>query len=66
MPLTDLDMVNEDGTISQWKWDIDVEQVKKDIMADIDGAQTAIELLLERIRLLEEKFIELNHPELIK
>ena len=63
---TQIDMVNEDGTISQWKWDIDIDKVKGDLRNDIEGAQTAIELLLERIRLIEEKFIELNHPELIK
>jgi hypothetical protein len=61
-----LEMVNEDGSISNWKWDIDIEQVKKDIQSDIDGAYTAIELLLKRIGLLEDKLIELGHPELIK
>jgi hypothetical protein len=61
-----IQMVNEDGTISTWMWDIDIEQVKRDLQKDIDGAQTAIELLLERIRLLEEKIIELNHSELIR
>jgi hypothetical protein len=61
-----LEMVNEDGTISNWKWDIDIEQVKKDIQSDIDGAYTAIELLLKRIGLLEDKLIEFGHPELIK
>ena len=45
---------------------IDIEQVKKDIQSDIDGAYTAIELLLKRIGLLEDKLIELGHPELIK
>ena len=39
---------------------------KEDLRNDIDGAQTAIELLIERKRLLEEKLVELNHPELIK
>jgi hypothetical protein len=63
---TQLQMINEDGTISEWKWDIDINKVKKDIESDIEGAITAIELLLQRIKLLEDKFIELNHPELIK
>jgi len=63
---TQLEMVNENGTISEWKWDVDIEVVKKDIESDIDGATNAIGLLLERITLLEEKFIELGHPELIK
>jgi hypothetical protein len=61
-----LQMVNEDGTISEWKWDIDINKVKADIEADIEGATTAIELLLHRIKLLEDKFIELNHTELIR
>jgi hypothetical protein len=61
-----LQMVNEDGTISEWKWDIDINQVRTDIENDINGAITAIALLLERITLLEEKFIELGHSELIK
>ena len=59
-------MINEDGTISEWKWDIDINKVKADIETDIEGATTAIELLLQRIKLLEDKFIELNHPELIR
>jgi len=63
---TQLQMINEDGTISEWKWDIDIKQVKNDIETDIEGATTAIALLLQRIKLLEEKFIELNHPELIR
>jgi len=61
-----LQMINEDGTISEWKWDIDINKVKADIETDIEGATTAIELLLQRIKLLEDKFIELNHPELIR
>jgi hypothetical protein len=63
---TQLQMINEDGTISEWKWDIDINKVKADIESDIEGATTAIELLLQRIKLLEDKFIELNHPELIR
>jgi hypothetical protein len=61
-----VEMVNEDGTISKWQWDIDIEKVKSDIKNDIDGAYTAIELLIQRISLLEDKLRELNHSELIK
>jgi len=45
---------------------VDIEQVRKDLKSDIDNSYEAIELLLERKRLLEEKFIELKRPELIK
>jgi hypothetical protein len=62
----DFQMVSEDGRIENWTWEVDIEQVKKDLKSDIDNSYEAIELLLERKRLLEEKFIELNHPELIK
>jgi hypothetical protein len=61
-----IEMVNEDGTISKWDWDVDIEKVKKDLKKDIDNSYEAIELLIERKRLLEEKLVELNHPELIK
>jgi hypothetical protein len=61
-----VEMVNENGTISNWQWDIDIEKVKEDIRTDIDGAYNAIESLLERKLALEEKLVELNHPELIK
>jgi hypothetical protein len=61
-----VEMVNENGTISNWQWNVDIEKVKEDIKKDIDGAYDAIEALLERKLALEEKFIELNHPELIK
>jgi hypothetical protein len=61
-----IEMVNEDGTISKWDWDIDIEKVKEDIQKDIDGAYDAIEALLERKAALEDKLCELNHPELIK
>jgi hypothetical protein len=61
-----IEIVNEDGTISKWQWDIDIEKVKSDIKNDIDGAYTAIELLIQRISLLEDKLRELNHSELIK
>jgi hypothetical protein len=59
-------MVNENGTISNWQWDIDIEKVKEDIRTDINGAYDAIEALLERKLALENKLLELNHPELIK
>jgi len=61
-----VEMVNENGTISKWQWDIDIEKVKENIKKDIDGAYDAIEALLERKLALEEKLIELNHSELIK
>ena len=61
-----VEMVNENGTISNWQWDIDIEKVKEDIRTDIDGAYDAIESLLERKLALEEKLVELNHSELIK
>ncbi len=61
-----LEMVSEDGRIETWTWDVDVEQVKKDLQRDIDGAYDAIEALLERKAALEDKFRELNHPELIR
>lgn len=61
-----IEMVTEDGKVEKWTWDVDVEQVKKDLKRDIDGAYEAIELLIERKRLLEEKLVEMNHPELIK
>jgi hypothetical protein len=62
----DFEMVNEDGRIENWTWEVDIEQVRKDLKSDIDNSYDAIELLLERRRLLEEKLIELNHPELVK
>lgn len=61
-----LEMVTEDGKVEKWTWDVDIEQVKKDLQRDIDGAYDAIEALLERKAALEDKFIELNHPELIR
>jgi hypothetical protein len=61
-----VEMVNEDGTISKWQWDIDIEKVKSDLKNDIDGAYNAIEELLERKLALENKLHELNHSELIK
>ena len=59
-------MVNEDGSISKWDWDVDIEQVKIDIKKDIDEAYDVIETLLERKLALENKLRELNHEELIK
>ena len=61
-----MEIVTEDGRIEKWTWEVDIEEVKKDLQQDIDGAYEAIELLIERKRLLEEKLVELNHPELIK
>lgn len=60
------EFVNEDGSISNWQWDVDLEKVKEDLQKDIDGATDAIEALLERKEALENKLRELNHPELIK
>ena len=61
-----IEQVTEDGRIEKWTWDVDIEKVKQDLRNDIDGEYEAIELLIERKRLLEEKLVELNHPELIK
>ena len=59
-------MVNENGTISKWQWDIDIDVVKADLQKDIDSSYEAIELLLIRKMELENKLQELNHSELIK
>jgi hypothetical protein len=61
-----MEIVTEDGKVEKWEWQVDIEKVKTDLKKDIDGAFEAIELLIERKRLLEEKLVELNHPELIK
>ena len=61
-----IQMLNEDGSFSNWQWDIDIEKVKVDLKTDIDGAYDAIEALLERKLALEDKLRELNHSELIK
>jgi len=61
-----MEIITEDGRTETWTWDVDIEKVKTDLKKDIDGAYEAIELLIERKRLLEEKLVELNHPELIK
>jgi hypothetical protein len=58
--------VTEDGRLEKWEWQVDIEQVKKDLKEDIKGAYEAIELLLQRIAALEDKLRECNHPELIK
>lgn len=62
----DFQIVTEDGKIENWAWEVDLEQVKKDLKSDIDNSYEAIELLIERKRALEDKLLELNHPELIK
>jgi hypothetical protein len=61
-----IEFLNEDGTLQTWTWDIDIEKVKADLQKDIDSAYEAIELLIHRKTLLEEKLLELNHSELIK
>jgi hypothetical protein len=61
-----MEIITEDGKVEKWEWQVDIEKVKEDLKKDIDGAFEAIELLIERKRLLEEKLVELNHPELIK
>ena len=61
-----IEMVNENGTISKWQWDIDIDVVKADLQKDIDSSYEAIELLLIRKMELENKLQELNHSELIK
>lgn len=59
-------IVNEDGSLQNWTWEVDINEVKQNLKNDIDGAYDAIEALLERKAALEEKLLELNHPELIK
>jgi len=61
-----IEFLNEDGTLQTWTWDVDIEKVKADIQKDIDNAYEAIELLIHRKTLLEQKLTELNHIELIK
>jgi hypothetical protein len=61
-----MEIITEDGKVEKWEWQVDIDKVKEDLKKDIDGAFDAIELLIERKRLLEEKLVELNHPELIK
>ena len=59
-------MVYENGHIENWNWNIDIDKVKEDLKKDIDGSYEALELLLKRKLLLEDKLRELNHPEIIK
>lgn len=61
-----IEMVNEDGSISEWKWDIDINVVKEDIQKDLQNTKTAIKQLKSRKRRLEKKLKELGHPEIIK
>ena len=61
-----IEQVTEDGRVEKWTWDVDIEKVKTDLRQDIDGAYNAIEELLLRKAALEQKLVELNHPELIK
>ena len=61
-----IEQVTEDGRVEKWTWDVDIEKVKADIKKDIDEAYDAIEQLLVRKLALEEKLVELNHPELVK
>jgi hypothetical protein len=61
-----IEQVTEDGRVEKWTWDVDIEKVKADLRQDIDGAYNAIEELLLRKAALEQKLVELNHPELIK
>ena len=60
------EVVNENGTLTKWEWQVDIEKVKEDLKNDINGAYDAIEALLERKMALENKLRELNHSELIK
>ena len=62
----DYQMVYETGHVENWKWNIDIDKVRKDLNKDIDSSYEALELLLNRKLLLEDKLRELNHPELIK
>ena len=61
-----MEIITEDGKVEKWEWQVDIEKVKEDLKKDIDGAYNAIEELLLRKLALEEKLVELNHPELIK
>jgi hypothetical protein len=63
---THFETITEDGKLETWEWKVDIDQVKKDLKKDIDGAYDAIEALIERKLALESKLRELNHPELIK
>jgi hypothetical protein len=63
---TQMEVVGEDGRIEKWTWEVDIEKVKQDLQKDIDSSYEAIELLIVRKAELEQKLVELNHPELIK
>lgn len=58
--------INENGTVTKWEWQVDINKVREDLKNDINGAYDAIEALLERKMALENKLRELNHSELIK
>jgi hypothetical protein len=58
-------MVSENGNIEKWNWDIDINKVREDLQKDIDNSYDALELLLQRKSLLEDKLHELNYSELI-
>jgi hypothetical protein len=60
-----LEFVNENGVIENWKWDVDIDKAKQDIITDIESVTESIALLIKRKTLLEEKLTELNHTELI-
>lgn len=60
-----LEFVNENGVIENWKWEVDVDKVREDMLSDIQSVTEAINLLVKRKGLLEEKLTELNHTELI-
>ena len=60
------EQVNEDGTISEWIWEIDIEKVKSDIQSDIENTTKAIKSLKNRKKRLEKKLTELGHTEIIK
>ena len=62
----DFQMVYENGHVENWNWDIDIDRVKVDLKNDIDSSYEALELLLNRKLLLENKLRELNHAEIIK
>jgi len=63
---TKIEMINEDGTISEWKWDIDINTVKSDIQKDLDNTNDAIKKLKSRKKRLEKKLNELGHSEIIR
>jgi hypothetical protein len=60
-----IEFVNERGEIETWKWEIEPEKVRQDLINDIQQVSHAIELLIERKAKLEDKLVELKHSELI-